>query len=163
MNDLTPDEALRLVCRAAGALKAIDVDMTEFEGEGDAPSPSWQEVVTTLERLAPLLSKVEPGEPRRSVEMSDLPAPEASPDALLPMDVPSGAMWQVTAGTDPAAPLPRYTRSWAVTSPPSDDGSGMRYLMSKGAAIAYAMKLQNPEVVNWMRLEWVWREDDTER
>lgn len=61
---------------------------------------------------------------------------------------------RVVAGVVPNQPLSELTRHWDflqldLDNPPT-------YLDQSGAAMNYAMSLQNPEKVNWVKLEWIW-------
>ena len=59
----------------------------------------------------------------------------------------------VTAGVILGKPVPEYTRGWNFTQ---KDYKPPTYVDQTGAAMNYAMSLQNPEKVNWVRLEWIW-------
>lgn len=71
--------------------------------------------------------------------------------------------WEVTAGIIPGEPMPEYTRRWGLTSSqwygpdgePSATGAALynAYLV---AAQEYARCLMRPDVLNWVRVEWIW-------
>ena len=60
----------------------------------------------------------------------------------------------VVAGVIPGEPISELTRGWEFTQ--ADLDSPPRYIDQTGAAMNYAMSLQNPAKVNWVKLEWVW-------
>lgn len=49
---------------------------------------------------------------------------------------------------------PKETRSWSFTQ--EDLDSPPHYIDQMGAAMNYAMSLQNPQQYNWVRFEWTW-------
>jgi len=61
---------------------------------------------------------------------------------------------RVVAGVLLGTPIPEYTREWHFTkeemeAPPA-------YIDGTGAALNYAMSLQNPKTLNWVKMEWIW-------
>jgi len=60
----------------------------------------------------------------------------------------------VWAGIIPGEPDSRFTRTWNFTQEDLDNPPN--YIDRTGAAMNYAMSLQNPKKVNWVKLEWVW-------
>ena len=60
----------------------------------------------------------------------------------------------VMAGVMLGEPLPRYTRTWNFTQEDLDNPP--TYIDKTGSAMNYAMSLQNPQTVNWVRFEWIW-------
>jgi len=60
----------------------------------------------------------------------------------------------VTAGVIPGECVPELTRQWHFTQ--KDLDSPPDYIDRTGAALNYAMSLQNPAAVNWVKLEWIW-------
>ena len=60
----------------------------------------------------------------------------------------------VTAGIIIGEIIPKYTRVWNFTQKELDNPP--IYIDSTGAAMNYAMSLQNPTEVNWVKFEWVW-------
>jgi hypothetical protein len=72
----------------------------------------------------------------------------------------------VTAGLIPGDPMPAFTRYWGITSgeweaagkTPFDVGEARATLLGERAeqAFDYARELQNPNRVNWVRVDWVW-------
>ena len=60
----------------------------------------------------------------------------------------------VTAGVILGEVIPKFTRSWEFTQKDLDNPP--TYVDQTGAAMNYAMSLQNPAQVNWVKLEWVW-------
>lgn len=60
----------------------------------------------------------------------------------------------VVAGVIPNEPLIELTRDWNFTQKDLDNPP--TYVDQLGAAMNYAMSLQNPGKVNWVKLEWVW-------
>lgn len=61
---------------------------------------------------------------------------------------------EVVSGIIPGQPIEQYTRRWVLTFEEVQDRQ--TYLDAQGAAMNYAMWLQQPQLVNWVRLEWVW-------
>ena len=87
--------------------------------------------------------------------------------------------WIVTAGIIPGDALPNYTRTWAYTSTEyaADTGLGADilwgeilgvyrpadtekfatiYAQKRREAEEYRRSLDNPNHVNWVRLDWMW-------
>lgn len=60
----------------------------------------------------------------------------------------------VVAGVLPGKPDEAFTRRWDFTQQDMDNPP--TYIDRTGAAMNYAMSLQNPERVNWVGLEWIW-------
>ena len=61
---------------------------------------------------------------------------------------------RVTAGVIPNIPDSRLTREWDFTQ--EDFDGPPAYIDRTGAAMNYAMSLQNPQQRNWVKLEWIW-------
>lgn len=61
---------------------------------------------------------------------------------------------EVTAGLIPGEPMIEHTRTWHMSRQEYDNEE--TYLALAGAANLYALTLQNPSRVNWVRLDWVW-------
>jgi len=67
--------------------------------------------------------------------------------------------WEVMGGLVADRPIPELTRRWALTTDDWDRGSANgqdRYLRLREEAEAYRKKLEDPEQLNWVRLEWRW-------
>ena len=60
----------------------------------------------------------------------------------------------VVAGVVIGQPIKGLTRSWHFTQ--GDLDNPPTYIDRTGAAMNYAMSLQNPKKVNWVRFEWFW-------
>lgn len=60
----------------------------------------------------------------------------------------------VHAGVIVGEPMKEYTRTWNVTQEDLDNPP--RFIDMGGAAMNYAMSLQNPQRVNWVKHEWIW-------
>jgi len=60
----------------------------------------------------------------------------------------------VVAGILVGEPMSRYTRVWDFTQEDLDNPP--TYIDKTGAALNYAMSLQNPSNVNWVKFEWIW-------
>ena len=60
----------------------------------------------------------------------------------------------VYAGIIVGESMPEYSRVWHMTQKDLDNPP--TYIDNGGAAMNYAMSLQNPEKVNWVRLDWIW-------
>lgn len=61
---------------------------------------------------------------------------------------------EVQAGVIPGEPNHDLTRRWVIGEYELDDKN--KLVDVQGAALNYAAILQNPEFVNWVRLDWVW-------
>jgi len=61
---------------------------------------------------------------------------------------------EVKAGVLLGTPMPEYTRQWHFTQ--KDLDSPPDYIDRTGSAMNYAMCLQNPARVNWVKFEWIW-------
>lgn len=61
---------------------------------------------------------------------------------------------RVVAGVLPNQQLSQLTRTWDFLQ--SDLDNPPTYLDKSGAAMNYAMSLQKPEKVNWVKFEWIW-------
>lgn len=71
------------------------------------------------------------------------------------------AAWEVTAGVIPNMPEPEHTRRFFLSEAEWDrgnkDGKGVdRFMALQGEAMVYALSLQHPNHLNWVRLEWIW-------
>jgi len=60
----------------------------------------------------------------------------------------------VKAGVIPGEPIENYTRAWEFTQRDLDNPP--TYIDQTGAAMNYAMSLQNPKAINWVMFEWLW-------
>ena len=60
----------------------------------------------------------------------------------------------VVAGIIIGEPMKKFTRVWNFTQEDLDNPP--TYIDGMGAAMNYAMSLQNPAQVNWVKFEWVW-------
>ena len=60
----------------------------------------------------------------------------------------------VTAVVILGAAMPKFSRVWEFTQEDLDNPP--TYIDRTGAAMNYAMSLQNPASVNWVRLDWIW-------
>jgi hypothetical protein len=75
---------------------------------------------------------------------------------------------EVTAGVVPGTAEPEYTRRWAITTDEwekagqvaaADIANGQGALLAErnGQAVGYAeMMMAAPNVVNWVRTDWLW-------
>ncbi len=61
---------------------------------------------------------------------------------------------EVQAGVIPRTPNPQFTRQYHVTKDMMD--SEYIYAEIAGAAMNYAMTLQNPQIVNWVQFTWIY-------
>lgn len=68
--------------------------------------------------------------------------------------------WTVTAGIIPLQPLADYTRRWLLTSETyyaeRERSSIETFIRYKIEAHDYARELENPGLLNWVNLEWVY-------
>ena len=60
----------------------------------------------------------------------------------------------VVAGMIPGNPISKLTRTWDFTE--KDLSNPPDYIDRSGAAMNYAMSLQNPGRHNWVKMEWIW-------
>jgi len=60
----------------------------------------------------------------------------------------------VYGGVIPGDDTEEYTRKWFFTQEDLDNPP--TYVDQQGAAMNYAMSLQDPKRLNWVKLEWVW-------
>jgi len=60
----------------------------------------------------------------------------------------------ISAGVIIGEPMPKYTRQWGFSNKDLEDK--WLYIDKTGAAMNYAMSLQNPQKVNWVKFEWIW-------
>jgi len=60
----------------------------------------------------------------------------------------------VQAGLVPGEPLEGSARRWDFTQQDLDNPP--KFIDGSGAAMNYAMHLQNPNKFNWVKLEWIW-------
>lgn len=72
---------------------------------------------------------------------------------------------EVVAGLIPGTPMPGYTKQFGITSDAwyaqgkyegKQEEARMEILSVYGIAQEYARNLMNPQVVNWVRLDWVY-------
>lgn len=81
----------------------------------------------------------------------------------------SGA-WQVEAGLIPGQPMPEYTKLFAYTTEMregdealmKDQSNGFpyatlnNYCRLQAEAMAYWRQLNDPGILNWARIDWIW-------
>ena len=60
----------------------------------------------------------------------------------------------VTAGVVLGEAMPDLTRRWDFTQKDMDNPPA--YIDKTGSAMNYAMSLQNPAQVNWVKFDWIW-------
>lgn len=60
----------------------------------------------------------------------------------------------VSGGVVQGEPDLKLTRQWDFTQEDMDNPP--TYIDRTGAAMNYAMSLQNPTQLNWVRFEWIW-------
>ena len=60
----------------------------------------------------------------------------------------------VTAGILPGEPIKQFTRSWNFTY--EDLLKQPTYIDGIGSAMNYAISLQDPKKVSWVRYKWFW-------
>lgn len=65
-------------------------------------------------------------------------------------------VWEVTAGIIPGEAIDEYTRRWPVAEEPGTKAFHEAFLASQGTAMNYALSIQDPRMMNWVRMEWVW-------
>ena len=61
---------------------------------------------------------------------------------------------EVVAGVLVGVPMKEYSRQWHITE--EDWINPPTYIDKSGAAMNYAMSLQNPQRFNWVRMDWIW-------
>jgi len=65
--------------------------------------------------------------------------------------------WEVTAGLIPGQPMQEYSRSWLLTSEAYYSPEGPEHFKRlQQAASDYALSLQEPRMLNWVRLDWIY-------
>lgn len=67
---------------------------------------------------------------------------------------PTKVIISVTAGLVPGQSMKEFGRQWTLDAEEADTPE--TYLAAQGAAVAYTMYLHNPQIVNWVRLDWIW-------
>ena len=60
----------------------------------------------------------------------------------------------VQAGVIIGEVIGKLTRQWEITQEDLDNPP--TYIDKTGSAMNYAMSLQNPQTVNWVRFDWIW-------
>lgn len=61
---------------------------------------------------------------------------------------------EVHAGIIPGEPMSEYARQWSLSAEEVQDAEA--YGAAVGAASYYALTLQQPQIVNWVRFEWIY-------
>lgn len=61
---------------------------------------------------------------------------------------------EVRAGIIPGEPIEEHSKNWYLSREEYEDID--QWLAAAGAANLYALTLQNPERLNWVKVEWVW-------
>lgn len=61
---------------------------------------------------------------------------------------------EVQAGIIPGTPIDTYSKRWVLSFEEVQDTDAL--IAAQGAAMNYALIIQNPSNVNWVRLDWVW-------
>lgn len=64
------------------------------------------------------------------------------------------AAWEVTAGMIPRDPMPEYSKRFILTS--EDERDDDTYVAKRKEAMDYATELMNPNILNWVNIEWIW-------
>jgi hypothetical protein len=68
--------------------------------------------------------------------------------------------WEVTGGIIPRQPMPEYTRRWLLTSETyyaeREQSSIATFERFQQEARDYARALENPGILNWVNVEWVY-------
>jgi hypothetical protein len=71
-------------------------------------------------------------------------------------------MIEVWAGIMPGEPMPDYSRCWSETNAQqdhlaaSDPEARLEYLRMAGESREYAVWLEDPWWINWVRRDWSW-------
>jgi hypothetical protein len=69
---------------------------------------------------------------------------------------------EVRAGVIAGEAMPEYTRRWSWNSSDQDalekgdPAARQRYIQMAGESREYAASLENPQMVNWVRRDWLW-------
>jgi len=69
---------------------------------------------------------------------------------------------EVTAGVIPGTPMPEFTKRWGWTSnnqqklEEGDQEAKTLYIRIHGESREYQASLENPNLVNWVRRDWIW-------
>lgn len=61
---------------------------------------------------------------------------------------------EVRAGIIPGQPMEEHSKNWYMTREEFDNKD--TWLAAIGAAHIYALTLQDPARLNWVKLEWIW-------
>jgi hypothetical protein len=66
--------------------------------------------------------------------------------------------WEVVAGLLPGRdPEPEFTKQWWMTSSEVEAANAPDiWAERQAAAMEYARSLQNPNDLNWVRVDWIW-------
>jgi hypothetical protein len=66
-------------------------------------------------------------------------------------------IWEVLAGVVPEIPMEELTKRFVLTrAEASSEDAPHVWSERRIAAYNYAMSLTDPNVVNWVRIDWVW-------
>lgn len=69
---------------------------------------------------------------------------------------------EVMAGMIPGKPDEQYTKRWGWSSVEQaklvkgDPAAKEQYIRIAGESREYAASLENPQVLNWVRRDWIW-------
>jgi len=72
---------------------------------------------------------------------------------------------EVQAGIIPGTPMPEHTKQFHITSDiwyaqdeylNREDEARMEVMKIYGTAQEYARNLMNPQIVNWVRMDWIY-------
>jgi hypothetical protein len=63
----------------------------------------------------------------------------------------------VEGGIIPGLPIPEYTKQWILTSKDmQSERAGFLLLEKMEEASKYAISIQNPAILNWVKMQWIW-------
>lgn len=63
---------------------------------------------------------------------------------------------EVVAGIVPNTIMPEYTKQFAITSDVWYAEAKMEVMKAYGLAQEYMRSMMNPQIVNWVRLDWIY-------
>ena len=61
---------------------------------------------------------------------------------------------EVVAGIIYNEPMPEYSKRWSLTHAQCENAA--QWAQTNGEAVEYMRRLQIPQRLNWVRMEWLW-------
>jgi hypothetical protein len=72
------------------------------------------------------------------------------------VSVAARCIWEVTAGLIPGQPDHTFTRRFVLTEPEWTEKGQDAYDSVRAQALEYRDELEDHNILNWVRLDWVW-------